>query len=177
MLGLTRLASGDLARARAEFERELTSAGGEIYAADYSIRAYNGQGFAFLQEGNTVAAARMFGRALEFLPEHARSLAGLVEAYRRGGHKKEAASALERAERALEALRANERTMEASMVTAFVHVVSGHQPEAIATLDELLSETPPGLAGWTIPVEPLFAPLRNEQGFQRVLTRLAERAR
>ena len=177
LLGLTRLASGDPSGARAEFERELTSAGGEIYAADYSIRAYNGQGFAFLQEGNTAAAARMFGRALEFLPEHARSLVGLVEAYRRGGHKKEAASAFERAERALEALRANERTMEASMVTAFAHVVSGRQPEAIATLDQFLSEAPPGLAGWTIPVEPLFTPLRDDREFQSVLTQRAERAR
>jgi tetratricopeptide (TPR) repeat protein len=177
LLGLTHLASGDSLQARAEFERELTSAGGELYAADYSIRAYNGHGYAFLREGHADAAARMFGRALEFLPEHARSLVGLVEAYRRGGRKKEAASAFERAERALEALHANERRMEAAMVTAFAQVVSGRRPEAIATLDQFLSEAPPGLAGWTIPVEPLFAPLREERGFQAVLTRLAERAR
>jgi hypothetical protein len=63
------------------------------------------------------------------------------------------------------------------MVTAFVHVISGRRPEAIATLDSLLSEAPPGFAGWTIPVEPLFAVLRNDQGFQSVLTRLVDRAR
>jgi DNA-binding winged helix-turn-helix (wHTH) protein/Tfp pilus assembly protein PilF len=104
LLGLTRLASGDTVDARAEFERELTSAGGEIYAADYSIRAYNGQGFALLREGDPEAAARMFGRALEFLPEHARSLVGLVEAYRGGAKKDAAALTLAGAERALNAL-------------------------------------------------------------------------
>jgi hypothetical protein len=67
--------------------------------------------------------------------------------------------------------------MEASMVTAFAHVASGRPAEAIATLDQFLSEAPPGLAGWTIPVEPLFAQLNSEPGFQRVLARLAERAR
>jgi DNA-binding winged helix-turn-helix (wHTH) protein/Tfp pilus assembly protein PilF len=177
LLGLTCLASGDTAQARLEFERELTSAGGELYAADYSIRAYNGQGYALLQEGNPDAAVQMFGRALEFLPEHARSLVGLVEAHRRGGRKKEAALALERAERALNALHANDRKMEASMVAAFTHVVAGHQPQAIATLTQFLSEAPPGLAGWTIPVEPLFAPLRNDRGFQAVLAQLADRAK
>jgi hypothetical protein len=31
--------------------------------------------------------------------------------------------------------------------------------------------------GWTIPVEPLFEPLRNTSGFQRIADRLADRAR
>jgi DNA-binding winged helix-turn-helix (wHTH) protein/tetratricopeptide (TPR) repeat protein len=177
LLGLTRLASGDLREARVSLERELTSAGGELYATDYSIRAYDGQGFVLLHQGDPAGAARMFGRALEFLPDHARSLVGLVEAHRQGGHALEADAALERVERALGELRANDRKTEASMVTAFVHVISGRRPEAIATLDSLLSEAPPGFAGWTIPVEPLFAVLRNDQGFQSVLTRLADRAR
>jgi DNA-binding winged helix-turn-helix (wHTH) protein/Tfp pilus assembly protein PilF len=177
LLGLTRLAAGDSGEARAEFERELTSAGGELYATDYSIRAYDGQGYAFLHEGDAAAAAGMFGRALEFLPDHARSLVGLAEAYRRGGRHEEAASTLERAQQAVEALRATDRTAEASMVASFAHVVSGRPMEAIATLERFISEAPPGFAGWTIPVEPLLTPLRDDQGFQAVVARLAERAR
>jgi DNA-binding winged helix-turn-helix (wHTH) protein/Tfp pilus assembly protein PilF len=177
LLGLMRLAVGDTAEARAAFERELTAAGGEIYATDYSIRAYDGQGFVSLYEGDPAGAARMFGRALEFLPDHARSLAGLAEAQRRGGRRKEAAGTLERVQRAIDELRANDRQAEASIVTAFADVISGRHKKAVAMLEGLLSEAAPGFAGWTIPVEPLFAPLRSEKGFQRVLTRLAERAR
>ena len=177
LLGLTRLAAGDSNEAHLEFDRELSSRGGELYAAEFQMDAYDGHGFAFLHEGSSEEAAVMFGRALEILPDHARSLVGLAEAHRRNGHAQNSASALERARLAIEELRANDRTAEAAIATALSLIVSNRSAEAIGELDQLLANAPPGFAGWTLPIEPLLAPMRSTPQFRAVLARLAERAR
>ena len=48
--------------------------------------------------------------------------------------------------------------------------------EALQTLSRLLADEPPGSAGWSIPIEPLFAPLRHLPGFETLLATLATRA-
>ena len=177
LLGLTRLAAGDSNEAHLEFDRELGSRGGEMYAAEYKMDAYDGHGFAFLHEGNSEEAAVMFGRALEILPDHARSLVGLAEAHRRNDHAQNSASALEHARLAIEELRANDRTTEAAIASALSLIVSNRTAEAIGKLDQLLADAPPGFAGWTLPIEPLLAPMRSTPQFRAVLAQLAERAR
>jgi len=62
------------------------------------------------------------------------------------------------------------------MAAAFCQIVAGDRTGTIETLGQLLSSAPPGAAGWTLPVEPLLAPLRTDPAFQIVLARLAERA-
>jgi DNA-binding winged helix-turn-helix (wHTH) protein/Flp pilus assembly protein TadD len=177
LLGLTRLAAGDSAEAHTEFDRELSSRGGELYAAEYVMDAYDGHGFAFLHEGDDAHARVMFGRALEVFPDHARSLIGLAEACCRGGQAPESFAALERAQRAIGDLRASGRTAEAAIAVALSHVVGGRSAEAIEALDRLLADAPPGFAGWTIPIEPLLAPIRGIDSSRAVLSRLAARAR
>jgi len=177
LLGLTRLAAGDSNEAHLEFDRELDSRGGEMYAAEYEMDAYDGHGFACLHEGNSSEAAVMFGRALEILPDHARSLIGLAEAQRRNDRAQESAAALDRARQTIEELRANDRTTEAAIVSALALVVSDRSADAIGELDQLLAHAPPGFAGWTLPIEPLLAPMRSTPQFKAVLARLAERAR
>jgi hypothetical protein len=54
--------------------------------------------------------------------------------------------------------------------------VSGQQDAAIEALRQLLVEAPPGFAGWTIPIEPLLAPIGGTTRFQAVLRHLAARA-
>jgi len=58
-----------------------------------------------------------------------------------------------------------------------VSVVRGRPSDAVALLDRLLAEAPPGFPGWTIPIEPLFKPLQAQPEFAAVLSRLADRAR
>ena len=49
-------------------------------------------------------------------------------------------------------------------------------PRASALLARILDPAPPGFAGWTLPVDPLFSQLHGSTGFTSVLARLAERA-
>jgi hypothetical protein len=119
----------------------------------------------------------MFTRALERYPEHARSLVGLAAAHGRAGDAAAAAASLTHAYAAIKALEQQGRRAEAAMAAACAHVVARKPTDAIATLDALLSQAPPGPAGWTLPLEPLLAPLRRTPAFDALLTRLADRAK
>jgi tetratricopeptide (TPR) repeat protein len=177
LLGRVRLASGDTAGARVEFDRELASKTRALFAEEFAIDACDGLGYVLLEEGNPPGAEEMFGRALEYYPAHARSLLGLAEALRRQGREANAARALERLDAAVEELRQNSRRTEAAMVSALRQSVAGRRREAISALDQLLAQTPPSLTGWTIPMEPFLKPLRGEPGFDAILSRLSDRAR
>ncbi len=154
LLGRVYLASDATARARVEFERELASKARALFAEEFAIDACVGLGYVLLEEGDPPGAEAMFDRALEHYPVHARSLLGRAEALRRQRRKAEAARAFERTNEAIRELRQNDRRTEAAMVTALLCAASGRRSDAIVALDELLSQTPPGLAGWTIPMEP-----------------------
>jgi DNA-binding winged helix-turn-helix (wHTH) protein len=175
--GRIRLAAGDPAGARGEFERELASRARALFAEEFAIDAFDGLGYVLLQEGDWPGAQAAFGRALDRYPAHARSLLGRAEALRRQGHQSDASSGFQRVDAAVQELRQNGRRTEAAMVTAFRHTLTGRPRDAVSTLDELLAQTPPSLAGWTIPMEPFLAPLRGEPGFDAILQRLIDRAR
>ena len=81
LLGLVRLAQGDLLEARREFDREVEVGPWQLYAAEFAMNAHDGAGFAALAQGEPGAAVASFGRALELYPEHARSLVGLGAAH------------------------------------------------------------------------------------------------
>jgi hypothetical protein len=76
----------------------------------------------------------------------------------------------------VEALNAGGRLVDAALVGAAVQAARGDQAGAMATLDRLLTDAPPGSAGWIVPVDPMLAPLRSTPGFDRLLARLAARA-
>ena len=176
MLGLIRLAEGDASAARAEFDRELKSPGSRMYGPEYAMDAYDGHGFVCLAEHDFSGAETMFRRALDMYPDHARSLIGLSAAHQRRGQRAAAKDALDHAWRALDELRDSGRAAEASMATAFAHVVAGRGGEAVAALTALMADAPPGFAGWTMPIEPLLADLKAQPAFRAVLARLADRA-
>ena len=176
LLGLIRLAEGDASGARAEFDRELNVPGSRMYGPEYAMDAYDGHGFVCLAAGDFTGAEAMFEKALRQYPDHARSIIGLSKAYAGRGRHDAAQSALERASRALDELRENGRTAEAAMATAFARVVGGRSDEAIAVLTTLLADSPPGFAGWTIPIEPLLADLTSQPSFRAICARLADRA-
>src|SRR5688572_5392313 len=176
LLGLVRLATGDLDEAHREFDRELTSRGSEMYAAEYAMDAYDGHGFARLARGDALGAESMFLKAIEIYPDHARSLVGLAEARRCQNHDAAARDALNQALHAIREMSQSGRSTEAAMASAFWHVVSARQEDGLAALARLLDEAPPGFAGWTIPIEPLLASVRGTTGFQEAVKRLAARA-
>jgi DNA-binding winged helix-turn-helix (wHTH) protein/Tfp pilus assembly protein PilF len=177
LLGLTRLARDDVAEAKAEFARELESSDAGIYAAEFATDAHIGLGYAHYSEGRFDTACEMFERALARYPRHGRSLLGLTAASLAAGRRADAKAYAARASEAVAELRRGGRDAEASVGQAIEHAVFGRLDEAIATLDALLVRAELPFAGWTIPIEPLLGPLHGHTGFERVLARLAERAR
>jgi tetratricopeptide (TPR) repeat protein len=175
LLGLVRLAAGAIDEAEAEFDRELTARGSEMYAAEYAMDAYDGHGFARLAAGDAAGASIMFGKALEIAPNHARSLVGTIVAHERLGQTERARRARQQAAFAIRELRESGRAAEAAISTALLHVVSARWDEAVAGLRRLLHDAPPGFAGWTIPVEPLLAPIRHRPSYRDLIDRLAAR--
>jgi DNA-binding winged helix-turn-helix (wHTH) protein/Tfp pilus assembly protein PilF len=177
LLGIVRLARGDAPEALLEFDREVVSGAGQLYGPEFAMNAHDGAGFAHLASGDPGTAVERFRRALALFPEHARSLVGLGAALRADGEAAAADNAFARASASIDALRRGGRSSEAALTEAVQHVVRGRHDDALATLHRLLDKAELSFAGWTIPVEPLLAPLRTTPGFQTVLNRLAERAR
>ena len=177
LLGLVRLARGDAEEARVEFDREIAIGPSQLYASEFNMNAYDGAGFAALGTGHAADAVRLFRKALELYPEHARSLVGLGAALAAGGNRAKAADAFARATTAIDALRRGGRTSEATLAEAFLHSVNGRGEAAVSALHVLLQPTGLPFTGWTIPIEPLFEPLRTIPEFHAILSALADRAR
>jgi DNA-binding winged helix-turn-helix (wHTH) protein/Flp pilus assembly protein TadD len=177
LLGLVRLARGDGAEALLEFDRELASGPGQLYAREFAMNAHDGAGFAHLASGDAGAAVGRFRKALELFPDHARSLVGLAAALGADGEAVAADSAFSRAAVAIEALRRGGRSGEANLTEAFHHAVRGKPDDAVSALRRLLEKAELSFAGWTTPVEPLLEKLRGRPDYQAVLSRLADRAR
>jgi len=177
LLGLVRLARGDQREAREEFDREIAVGANQLYAAEFNMNAYDGAGFGALASGDADEAVAMFKRALERFPEHARSLVGLAAALTAAGENGGARTAFDHAAKAIEALRRGGRTREATMAEAFMHAVQGRAEDAIAALRRLIEKPELPFSGWTAPIEPLFAPLRERDDFRGVLATLAQNAR
>ncbi len=177
LLGLVRLAHGDIAEADAEFEREIAGGTGQLYGAEFVMNAHDGAGFARLKDNDPRGAERHFTRALELFPAHARSLVGLGAAFAAQRRKDAAADAFQHATAAVEALRRGGRASAAAMSHAFLHAAAGRSADAILCLRALLDRPELPFSGWTIPIEPMLESLRSDAGFQQVLTVLADRAR
>ncbi len=177
LLGLVRLACGDSREALREFESELASGSWQLYAREFAMNAHDGAGFAHLDAGDARPAIEAFNKALELFPEHARSLVGSSAALAAAGDETAASSALDKALAAIDGLRRGGRASEAMMAEAMLHAVRGDSAKAIGALNTLLDKPDMPFSGWTIPIEPLFEPLRRLPDYQKVTARLAERAR
>ena len=119
----------------------------------------------------------MFRRALELFPEHARSLVGLGAGLAATGDKRAADGAFAHASAAINGLRHGGRASEATLAEAFLLAVRGRSDEAVGLLKRLVDRPELPFTGWTIPIEPLLAPLRQRADFKGVLATLARHAR
>ena len=177
LLGIVRLARSDAAESQREFQSEIASGPSQLYAPEFAMNAHDGSGFAHLHAGDAEAAAVQFACALELFPEHARSLVGLGAALAASGDAAGAEAAFARVDAAVEALQRGGRGSEALLAAALHHTVRGREDEAFDCLNALLDRADLPFTGWTIPVEPLLAPLRKTTVFGHISERLADRAR
>jgi DNA-binding winged helix-turn-helix (wHTH) protein/tetratricopeptide (TPR) repeat protein len=176
LTGLIKLAQHDIAGARLAFDRELAERGSELYADEYAVNAHNALGQSSLLTDQPDHAAASFREALAVAPGHARALMGLAEALRRTGHSSDADRALTQAREEIEALRTSNRPVDAYMALAQWHMVAGRPEDALVTVSSMLEQSPPGHAGWTLPVEPWLSDLRAAPSMAPILHRLALRA-
>ncbi|CAN5813165.1 winged helix-turn-helix domain-containing tetratricopeptide repeat protein [soil metagenome] len=177
LLGLVRLAQNDVNEADAEFARERSFGRSQLYGAEFAMNACDGVGFARLRASDPAGAVGCFEQALELFPEHARSLVGLGAAHHAAGNRKKWDEAFKRAAVASESLRHGGRNTEATLAQAFLHAATGRAAEANGCLRELLDRGELPYSGWTLPIEPLLAPLHSTREFQDVLQTLAVKAR
>ena len=177
LLGLVRLGRGDHAEAHVEFQREIASGTGQLYAPEFAMNAHDGAGFASLRTGDAAAAAGHFRCALALFPEHARSLVGLGAALTASGDSAGAEEAFTRAEVCIESLRRGGRGSEATLAAALHLAARSEEDAALHTLHELLDRADLPFTGWTIPIEPLLERVRQLRGYAGIAAQLAERAR
>lgn len=177
LLGLVRLAQGDAREAAEEFDKERAGGTNQLYASEFVMNACDGVGFVHLLAGDGAGAVKYFEQALALFPEHARSLIGLGSAYESCHHPREAADAFGRAAKAIEALKRGGRASEGHLAEAFLNTARGNLDGAMKCLQAVVERPDVPFNGWTIPIEPLLAPLRQDADFSRALSTLAARAR
>jgi DNA-binding winged helix-turn-helix (wHTH) protein/tetratricopeptide (TPR) repeat protein len=177
LLGLVRLAQGDTNEAADEFDKERAGGTNQLYASEFVMNACDGAGFVRLAAADGAGAVKYFEQALALFPEHARSLVGLAAAYQAAGQPRQAGEAFKRAMAAIEALRRGGRGSEATIAEAFLHTSQGDLDAAMKCLRAIIDKPDVPFTGWTLPIEPLLAPLRQDADFGRILITLAGRAR
>jgi DNA-binding winged helix-turn-helix (wHTH) protein/tetratricopeptide (TPR) repeat protein len=184
LLGLVRLSQDDLVGAERQFNRELELAHADrVYGREYAMAAWLGRGSVWMRRGNAAEAIAAFTRARELYPSFVPCMLGEAIARRAlgageqtGAEQDAVARLLDEAERAANALRTR-RPIEGAIARAQLLTGRGALDAALRALQELLREAPPGFAGWSLAIDPLFTPLHERPEFDAVLRRLADRAR
>jgi DNA-binding winged helix-turn-helix (wHTH) protein len=174
LLGLVLAARGDVPGALVALEAETSPVGGRLYAREFAVGACYGIGALRVATGDIAGAATAIDRALTMNPSHARALAARSVLPLTAG---EATAARDAFEQALAALARAGRHADGVLARAAGHALRGETDAACRSLGELVDRAPAGPAGWNIAVEPAFAPLRSLPAFDRILSRVAERAR
>ena len=68
------------------------------------------------------------------------------------------------------------RTEHAKMLDAAAQVACGDEAKAMSLLESAVAAAPPGPFGWTLPIDPVFAALRDRPELARVFAAIASRA-
>ncbi len=170
--GLTAAARGHHAAALDDFAAEaaFSAAAGTVYARECTVLAQEALGFGHLALGDRHAARVAFTEANALSPGHARSLLGLAIAEGAAG------DAVTRVASACTALASAGKHGERSLVLAAAEAWSGQAPAGLAHAEHAIATPVPDQTGWSLPADPIFAPLREATGYARLLARLASRA-
>jgi DNA-binding winged helix-turn-helix (wHTH) protein/Tfp pilus assembly protein PilF len=168
LLGLVRLAEGDVDEALGELDREHRLAEPHrLYGREYAMHALHGRGAALVRGGRTAEAAASFERALELYPDYAPSRLGLALA--RGSRD------FSRVEASLATL-SRTKPIESAIVRSQLLAAQGDARSAAEALTAALVPAPAGFAGWTIAIEPFLSQPASSQPFTAVFRLLADRA-
>jgi DNA-binding winged helix-turn-helix (wHTH) protein/Flp pilus assembly protein TadD len=177
LLGLVRLAQGDMEEALKEFGSEEERAVlHRLYGREYKMSAVHARGACLLRLERHTEAIDCFQRSLELYPEHAQSHIGLVLALRATGSADRAASIAKKLS-TIVTLLSGSRPIEAVLVESQILATEGRLEEAGAVLGKMLESAPPGFAAWTLPIEPFLLQVQGTKAFASALRALAERAR
>lgn len=175
--GLLLAARGDAPAALASLDEESAAdASGHIYAREFALNARVAAGFMHLTMNDLAAAASTFNQALTKAPAHPRATLGLYAVAARGADVREIDAARKATDHVIAELIRGERHVEAALVSAGERIVAGQPSKAIEQLDRVLTDAPPGPAGWIIPVDPMLEAIRSESGCEELFAKLAARA-
>ncbi|MBM3770872.1 MAG: tetratricopeptide repeat protein [Acidimicrobiia bacterium] len=168
--GLLALARDDDETAMREFERELAAEGlGLLYERECCANVEYAIGALHLRRRRPSDAGAAFERALARTPGHVFAQVGLARA-------RAAPTGLSSAPaEALPGLAEHART-GSPVDVALVLMDSGAVGQAAAIIEQALDASPPGQAGWLLPVEPLLHVHAQPDAWAAALTRLATRA-
>jgi DNA-binding winged helix-turn-helix (wHTH) protein len=173
LLGLVLAARGDVPGGLATLDAETSPAGGRLYAREFAVGACYAIGALRLAAGDVDAASAAIDRALTMNPSHARALAARAVLPATTG----SSGADDTFERALADLAVAGRHADAALARAASYAFRAAPEPACRCLAELVERAPAGPAGWNIAVEPAFIALRSVPAFDRILARVAERAK
>ena len=159
--GLTAAASGDHIAALDHFLAEETSSRGAstVYARECLVLALEARGFTHLALGDRDAAGPAFHAAAAASPGHGRATLGLAIA---AG---EATDGVDRVAGACADMARVGKHGECALLLAAAHGWGGRADEGLAVAEQALVTTSPDATGWSLPADPLFAPLRAAGGY------------
>lgn len=169
--GLTATALGQPAGALDDFRAEAAYSGQAttVYARECGVLAHEAMGFLLLTLADHDAAAAAFAAAAAASPGHGRAALGAALA--RGDADPVAAVA-----GACEAMAGAGKHGERTVLLAAAHGWGGHADEGLGIAEQALTGASPDSTGWSLPADPIFAPLRAAGGYARLAARLASRA-
>ena len=170
--GLTAAARGDDAAAIEDFAAEaaLSNRTSTVYARECSVLAHEALGFTWLARGDHQAARAAFEAAAAASPGHGRAMLGLAIA---SGH---AAEAAERVGAACVELERAGKHGERALLLPAAQAWAGRADDGLVAAEQALAGSRPDATGWSLPADPMFAPLRAAAGYPRLAARLASRA-
>ncbi|MEZ5291690.1 MAG: transcriptional regulator [Vicinamibacterales bacterium] len=173
MRGLTAFARGQVAVALDDFAAEaaFSDTAGTVYARECRVLAHEAVGFALLADGRRRDEARAaFGAALAASAGHARAVLGqaLVDGA--------AGDTAARVSGACARLETTGKHVERALVLAAAEAWRGRPADGLRLAEQAIDGPAPDTAGWSLPADPIFAPLRAADGYARLAARLASRA-
>ena len=134
--------------------RELASAdSGQLYARECAANAWYALGAIRLRQQKRTEADAAFARTLTIAPHHVSAMAAL-----RG------------------TVPASARGFDASIGQAIVLARGNRHADAARVFREGLAHTPPGAAGWLLPVEPVLNPRARGELWAEALKAIRARA-
>jgi hypothetical protein len=170
--GLTASARGEAARAEDDFRAEVvfSSTAATVYARECAVLARESLAFLLVGKGDHAGARELLTAVDSASPGHARAVLGLAIA------DGAATEAVARVGPTCDALAGAGKRGERALVLAAAHGWAGRPDEGLALVQEALATQWPDATGWSLPAEPMFAPLRAAAGHARLAARLASRA-